>query len=132
MTIEPDQEVGGDCRDVEEHEQENEIERAGQADHREHEQDHPGPEPACLGSRSIAVGQVEGEVSPAVREDEAADPRRQQPVHHREAVKREFQAESERGGPWQADRPAGAEAVMIAMNDAAAIATARRASPPVC
>jgi hypothetical protein len=107
--VEPDQEVRRDGGQIEEDEQQDQVARAREPDHRPHEQHHPRPEPPRLAGRSALVVEVQRQVGGGVDEDGGADPRRQQCIEGAETVEREVDAQVERRRPGEVDGSTTAE-----------------------
>jgi nucleotide-binding universal stress UspA family protein len=106
VPIEPDQEVRGDGGEVEEDEEQDQVTRARQPDHRHHEQGHPRPETPALRRRPPLVLEVERQVGGAVGEHERADAGRQEGVEGAETVEREVEPQIQGRCPRRVHAPA--------------------------
>ncbi len=95
LAVEADQEVRADGGQVEQDEQQHEVLRRRQPDHREAEEAHPRPEAPAVARGAALVVEVERQVGGRVREDGRADAGRQQGVERADPVEAEVQPQVE-------------------------------------
>ena len=109
VTIEPDQEVRRHRGQIEEDEQQDEVTRAREPDHRDHEHGHPGPEAPAVGRGPPTVLEMQRQVRRGVGEHGGADARRQQRVQRGEPVQVQVQPQAERRRPRHVDTHAAGQ-----------------------